>query len=87
MSYGGKTIDDAEQKREQDSEGLRPIDDDFMRCLYKDNVSLAQLGLRIITGKLELVITDCQTQKTRSGSPECDPSAWMLMGRIPPGKI
>ena len=42
---------------------LRPIDDDFMRCLFKDNIPLAQLVLRIITGKPDLVITSCQTQK------------------------
>ena len=42
---------------------LRPIDDDFMRCLFKDNIPLVELVLRIITGKTDLVITDCQTQK------------------------
>ena len=42
---------------------LRPIDDDFMRCLFKDNVPLAELVLRILTGKTDLVITACQTQK------------------------
>lgn len=43
--------------------GFRPIDDDFMRCLFKDNIPLVELVLRIITGKPDLVITDCQTQK------------------------
>ena len=43
--------------------GFRPIDDDFMRCLFKDNIPLAELVLRIITGKQDLIITDCQTQK------------------------
>ena len=42
---------------------LRPIDDDFMRCLFKDNIPLVELVLRIITGKQDLVITGCQTQK------------------------
>lgn len=42
---------------------LRPIDDDFMRCLLKDNVPLAELILRIITDKKDLVITSCETQK------------------------
>jgi len=54
------------QKHQQDLERLRrlrPIDDDFMRCLFKDNIPLAQLVLRIITGKPDLVITNCQTQK------------------------
>ena len=55
-----------DQKRQQDLERLRrlrPIDDDFMRCLFKDNRPLAELVLRIITGKPDLVITDCETQK------------------------
>ena len=59
-------MDTAEQKRQKDLErlrGFRPIDDDFMRCLFKDNIPLAEMVLRIITGKPDLVITDCQTQK------------------------
>ena len=40
---------------------LRPIDDDFMR--FKDYIPLAELVLRIITDKQDLVITDCETQK------------------------
>ena len=55
-----------DQKRQQDLERLRrlrPIDDDFMRCLFKDNRPLAELVLRIITGKPDLVITEFQTQK------------------------
>ena len=55
-----------EQKHLEDLQrlrGLRPIDDDFMRCLFKDNIPLAELVLRIITGKQDLTITDCQTQK------------------------
>ncbi len=28
---------------------LRPIDDDFMRCLFKDNIPLAEFVLRIIS--------------------------------------
>lgn len=55
-----------EQKHQEDLlrlRSLRPIDDDFMRCLFKDNIPLAELVLRIITGKLDLTITDCQTQK------------------------
>ncbi len=43
-------------------EGLRPIDDDFMRCLFKDNKPLAQLVLRILTGKNDLVVADLKTQ-------------------------
>jgi len=33
---------------------LRPIDDDFMRCLFKDNIPLAEFVLRIITDKPDL---------------------------------
>ncbi len=66
--YGkaGEAMNEVEQKRQQDLERLRrlrPIDDDFMRCMFKDNVPLAQLVLRIITDKPDLVITECQTQK------------------------
>lgn len=42
---------------------LRPIDDEFMRYLFKDNIPLAQLVLRIITGKPDLVITELETQR------------------------
>ncbi len=42
---------------------LRPIDDDFMRCLFKDNIPLAEFVLRIITDKPDLIITDCEIQK------------------------
>ena len=62
----GITLDTAEQKHLKDLERLRsfrPMDDDFMRCLFKDNIPLAELVLRIITGKPDLIITDCQTQK------------------------
>ena len=34
-----------------------------MRCLFKDNIPLAELVLRILTGKPDLIITECQTQK------------------------
>ena len=43
------------KKRQEDLQRLhdfRPIDDDFMRCLFKDNIPLAELVLRIITGKI-----------------------------------
>lgn len=42
---------------------LRPIDDDFMRCLFKDNIPLAELVLHIITDRKDLVITSCETQR------------------------
>lgn len=40
-----------------------PMDDEFMRCLFKDNIPLVQLVLRIITGKDDLEIVECRTQK------------------------
>lgn len=43
--------------------GFRPIDDTFMRCLFRDNLPLAQMVLRIITGKRDLVLTREETQK------------------------
>lgn len=55
-----------ERERQEDLQrlrGFRPIDDDFMRCLFKDNIPLAELVLRIITDKSDLVITDCRTQE------------------------
>ena len=42
---------------------LRPIDDDFMRCIFKDNIPLAQLTLRIITQKDDLEIISLETQR------------------------
>ena len=55
-----------ERKRQEDLQRLhelRSIDDDFMRCFFKDNIPLAELVLRIITVKEDLTIIDCQTQK------------------------
>ena len=55
-----------EQQHQEDLQrlrDLRPIDDDFMRCLFKDNIPLAEFVLRIITGKQDLTITSCETQK------------------------
>ena len=55
-----------EQQHQEDLQrlrDLRPIDDDFLRCLFKDNIPLAELVLRIITDKPDLIITDCETQK------------------------
>lgn len=60
------TAEQLKRRREENLrrlQGLRPIDDDFMRCLFKDNIPLAQMVLRIITGKEDLVIISCQTQK------------------------
>ena len=61
---GRLTVTDQQYQEDlQRLRGLRPIDDDFMRCLFKDNIPLAEFVLRIITNKSDLIITDCETQK------------------------
>lgn len=42
--------------------GFRPIDDTFMRGLFKENIPLAEFVLRIITGKQDLILIKCETQ-------------------------
>ena len=42
--------------------GFRPIDDDFMRSLFKKNRELVQLVLRILTGKPDLEVESFETQ-------------------------
>ena len=74
------------QKDLQRLRDLRPIDDDFMRCLFKDNIPLAEFVLRIITDKPDLVITGCETQKDMKGWPGRVLSAWTHMEQIPEGK-
>lgn len=63
---GGMIMTGAEERRQKDLQRLRllrPMDDDFMRCLFKDNIPLAEFVLRILTGRKDLRIIDCQTQK------------------------
>ena len=43
--------------------GLRPIDDDFMRCIFRDNIPLAQFVLRILTQIKDLEVIELETQK------------------------
>ena len=55
-----------QKDREEDLQrlrGLRPVDDTFMRVLFRDNLPLAEYVLRIITGKEELRLTKEETQK------------------------
>ena len=55
----------ANRYREEDLEklrALRPIDDDFMRCIFRNNKPLAQLVLRIITEKPDLIVQELETQ-------------------------
>ena len=62
----GKTDALYQQEHEQDLQrlrGLRPIDDDFMRQLFRDSLPLAQMVLRIITGVSDLNLIEEETQK------------------------
>ncbi len=43
-------------------EQYRPLDDDFMRELFRDNIPLSEMVLRIITGISDLKITSQETQ-------------------------
>ena len=62
----GETEDKKREKRHQEDlerlRSFRPIDDTFMRGLFKDNLPLAELVLRIITGKKDLTLLKCETQ-------------------------
>ena len=54
-----------EQLHREDLERIakyRPLDDDFMRELFRDNMPLTEMVLRIITGKQDLVVTSQETQ-------------------------
>lgn len=42
--------------------GLRPIDDDFMRAMFRENKPLAELVLRILMGKPDLTVDSLETQ-------------------------
>lgn len=44
-------------------ENLRPLDDEYMRCMFKDQRELAQFVLRILTGYKDLMVIDFETQK------------------------
>ena len=54
-----------EEERQQNLRHLanyRPLDDDFMRELFRNNLELAQYVLRIIIGKPDLKLTKEETQ-------------------------
>ncbi len=42
---------------------FRPMDDDFMRCMFKDNLPLVEYVLRIIIGNEKLTLIRAETQK------------------------
>ena len=54
-----------ERNRQEDLQrlrGFRPIDDDFMRCIFRDDIPLTQHVLRILIGKDDLEIVSVETQ-------------------------
>ena len=59
-------MEDKKAKRHQEDlerlRGFRPIDDTFMRGLFKENIPLAELVIQIITGKPDLKLLKCETQ-------------------------
>ena len=54
---------DTQQKSQQHQEDLlrlasfRPFDDTFMRAMFKENLPLAEMILRIILNKEDLILT------------------------------
>lgn len=49
---------------------MRPMDDDLMRMMFRNNMPLAQKLLRILTGISDLVLTDNKTQYDLKHLPE-----------------
>ncbi len=56
------SIEEERQKNLRQLESYRPLDDDFMRELFRNNLELAQFVLRIIIGKPDLTLTKEETQ-------------------------
>ena len=63
-------LDNCELQRQKDLEddlrrleSFRPIDDTFMRVLFRDNLPLAEVVLRTITGKEDLHLISEETQR------------------------
>ncbi|MCH5193700.1 MAG: PD-(D/E)XK nuclease family transposase [Oscillospiraceae bacterium] len=57
-----KTKEQQHEENLKTLRALRPMDDDFMRELFRNNLPLAQMVLRIITGMEDLVIISEETQ-------------------------
>jgi hypothetical protein len=62
----GETAEQKKQRiRQEDLQrlrGMRPIDDDFMRCIFRDNTKLAQKVLRILLQNKGLNVVSVETQ-------------------------
>jgi Xaa-Pro aminopeptidase len=64
----GMTEKELQKQRDHEEDlqrlrGFRPLDDTFMRVLFRDNLPLAEYVLRIIIGKEDLKLTREETQK------------------------
>lgn len=59
--------------------GFRPVDDTFMRVLFRDNLPLAEYVLRIIIDKEDLHLTKEKRRKTWSGWLAQEVFVWMYM--------
>lgn len=76
-----------EQRHQEDLQrlqGFRPIDDTFMRGLFKENIPLAEFVLRIITGKQDLILIKCETQADFKRVTGRGRFVWMLMQQTVP---
>ena len=62
MKIQPKTKEQQHEENLKTLRALRPIDDDFMRELFRNNLPLAQMVLRIITGIDDLVLISEETQ-------------------------
>ncbi len=62
MKFIQKTKEQIHQENLDKLAKLRPIDDDFFRVMFRDNLPLAQFVLRILTGIKDLVLTEEITQ-------------------------
>ena len=71
MAEGVKRVAETEQQRKERERqedlaklrSLRPMDDDFMRCIFKDNIPLAELVLRILLREPTLTVEKVETQR------------------------
>ena len=67
MDVGRETVQEHREKIHRERLArlarLRPIDDDFMRCIFRDNIPLAQMVLGILVGQEDIRVTRVETQK------------------------
>ena len=62
MKVQPKTQEQQHEENLKTLRALRPLDDDLMRELFRNNMPLSQEVLRIITGKQDLVLIQQETQ-------------------------